>query len=54
MKVVGRAKRAEVVSPEGERTKAGGEAAEPRTPCNAEKKMSEPREPVAKESVAIL
>ena len=39
---VGRAKRAECKSPEGERTKAGGGAAEPRNPCNAEKRYLSP------------
>ncbi len=38
----GRAKRAECKSPEGERTKAGGGAAEPRNPCNAEKRYLSP------------
>ena len=35
-------RRAECKSPEGERTKAGGEAAEPRNPCNAEKRYLSP------------
>ena len=42
LKFVGRAKRAEFVSPEGERTQAGGGAAEPRNPCNAEKRYLSP------------